>query len=923
MDALGSYRDKPESGIEDISVYTIGFKGRWNADGFSGSEEDAVYKSWTELMIGTEDPTELDGYFQRANSFFMTSYGLKPSSHFALDDLRSLMENIALVAEQRGNLGHIQSPIKIYPLWSTESDDFVGLDSPGYEDFFGDELSKGGVNGESMQSTQALFYNLYHANLELRMKSFANVTALNYTLFAGFQWFTYSIMPHMIYSTTTTAAVDKYRPTTNKLTDRLRNYYPSAGQSITLEVYNSERAPFGTQPSNFANDNNYKWYALGSPYDITANVVHFSASDNSPIHTINQGVNDLFYVETTDKYNCPSISVPVLVETPRNLLWIKDNNDDLGNNQQENNSNPWESPDIWVNQIEDPMQPGGMTPGEPLKGLMNYVHVRVRNLDAVRSSSGNERLSVYYAKASTGLYWPNSYIKDLLGGSVNGDRINKQPKYLRIDVLDSNEEVIGYKGLSPLSNEIFTIPWTDFPNINQSLNQQNDPEAYSEDRHYCLLARIEQSENPPSYGMITQETDNIASNTFGNNTIAWRNITIRDINGDLTSANPGTGGTVLDGTIGLGTNNPNSTLLNALGWKTPKLFVANRRSTSSNTRLNFQSDSINGNKFLNVGEIKVDLGSHLFQKWLKGGKVGDGVEISPLNQTVYIDGSPVNIVDSIVTSISILTPNAWIGGFELDADEMREITVAFKMDSTLLTNGSGIEPIDNPLGLGDNNINRQYKFYVKQFEIDNQGNQEPIGGETYEINYLACPRPIISSVVVENTANLVATTSSAELVANYYWYLNGTKIPENDPLLIVSDTGYYTVEVEYADGCKALSNPGLLISSDSPVVTPLLFSQQTYSSQLSLGGGNKLDDIQVFPNPAHKDISIKLPDVDSKYQISVMSLDGKTLIMKDVQNSENYAKIETIDVSQLANAQYVVKIANGEENYSKVITISK
>lgn len=115
----------------------------------------------------------------------------------------------------------------------------------------------------------------------------------------------------------------------------------------------------------------------------------------------------------------------------------------------------------------------------------------------------------------------------------------------------------------------------------------------------------------------------------------------------------------------------------------------------------------------------------------------------------------------------------------------------------------------------------------------------------------------------------------------------------------------------------------MFISSDSPVVIPLLVSQQKYSSQLSLGGGNKLDDIQVFPNPAHKDISIKLPGVDSKYQISVMSLDGKTLIMKDVQNSENYAKIETIDVSQLANAQYVVKIANGEENYSKVITISK
>jgi hypothetical protein len=53
-----------------------------------------------------------------------------------------------------------------------------------------------------------------------------------------------------------------------------------------------------------------------------------------------------------------------------------------------------------------------------------------------------------------------------------------------------------------------------------------DYTTFGADRsHFCLLARIETSSNPP-YGMTFQETADLYSNVQNNNNIVWKNISI-------------------------------------------------------------------------------------------------------------------------------------------------------------------------------------------------------------------------------------------------------------------------------------------------------------------------------------------------------------------------------------------------------------
>jgi hypothetical protein len=106
-------------------------------------------------------------------------------------------------------------------------------------------------------------------------------------------------------------------------------------------------------------------------------------------------------------------------------LYMKDTPLDSGAEPNPDNGAMWVTEDIWVRINPDPAYqpypfieaspPWTPAPHEnpeyrdPKYSVPNYVYVRVRNRGNA-ASTGNERLKLYWAKASTGLNWPTQWV---------------------------------------------------------------------------------------------------------------------------------------------------------------------------------------------------------------------------------------------------------------------------------------------------------------------------------------------------------------------------------------------------------------------------------------------------------------------------------------------------------------------------------
>ncbi|WP_343912604.1 S8 family peptidase [Aquimarina litoralis] len=156
------------------------------------------------------------------------------------------------------------------------------------------------------------------------------------------------------------------------------------------------------------------------------------------------------------------------------------------------------SPDIWVRNDDD----GILTHENPEYKLLspNWVYVRINRKDCSNIDDGV--LKLYFSKASTGLSWPvhwNNYYQ-MVGGSniLHGDFIG--------DVAIPT---------SPDDEIIVKIPW--YP--------PNPADFVNDVHHFCLLARIESATDP-----IGVEVASVWQNTKNNNNIAWKNVSVYDIN---------------------------------------------------------------------------------------------------------------------------------------------------------------------------------------------------------------------------------------------------------------------------------------------------------------------------------------------------------------------------------------------------------
>ena len=178
-------------------------------------------------------------------------------------------------------------------------------------------------------------------------------------------------------------------------------------------------------------------------------------------------------------------------------LYIKDCSMDYGQ-EPSGCVDFWDSPDIWVRNNQDG-QLQNQNPIYRLNGAPNYIYVKVRNRSCV-ASSGNEKLKIYWAKANTSYAWPQYWDGSI--SNTNGYPLSSGLSPVNIPIIQPGEEAI------------VTIPWV----VPNPANYSNMEEPW----HYCLMARIESSNDP----MTFPETEDSGANIRNNNNIAQKNVSI-------------------------------------------------------------------------------------------------------------------------------------------------------------------------------------------------------------------------------------------------------------------------------------------------------------------------------------------------------------------------------------------------------------
>lgn len=184
------------------------------------------------------------------------------------------------------------------------------------------------------------------------------------------------------------------------------------------------------------------------------------------------------------------------ITAPLANLYIKDRPYDIGLEPNPDSGPMWISEDIWVRQNID----GGLVHENPeyKTSSPNAVYIRVYNKGTATSSASKVKL--YFAKASTGLTWPTNFVNFTVGPLVYGDFIGE----------------VHIPAITAGSSAIVMIPW--YP---------PNPADFSIDQHhFCLAARIEAFGDP----MFNEVNGSIGANTKNNNNIAWKNLSVYNLN---------------------------------------------------------------------------------------------------------------------------------------------------------------------------------------------------------------------------------------------------------------------------------------------------------------------------------------------------------------------------------------------------------
>ncbi|CAM3261684.1 Calcium-dependent protease [Aequorivita lipolytica] len=240
----------------------------------------------------------------------------------------------------------------------------------------------------------------------------------------------------------------------------------------------------------------------------------------------------------------------------------------------------WLSDDIWVRNQNDGSYID--THQNPIYNAVSpsFVYVRVTN-NSCETSSGTDDLKLYWAKASTALYWPDHWN----GTLYMPDPSNPNPVLAGDEIGTLDIPVLG-----PGESKILEFQWL-VPNPQDYVGINPNP------WHFCLLARIDSPNDPMTFpeGMI------ITENVKNNNNIVWKNMTVIEMVPNITSE---IGGVVA---------------------------VGNPYASNHTFDLQFKKgDAELGKPIYEEAEVSIEMDNILYDAWVRGG-----------NSATYVDSTNV------------------------------------------------------------------------------------------------------------------------------------------------------------------------------------------------------------------------------------------------------------------------------------------
>ena len=174
------------------------------------------------------------------------------------------------------------------------------------------------------------------------------------------------------------------------------------------------------------------------------------------------------------------------------------------------------------------------------------------------------------------------------------------------------------------------------------------------------------------------ETAALWQNVKDHNNIAWRNVTLSD-------CNIGPFFKVLPGRIG------------AAGE-----LIRNLREQRTRVTLQFQEAQAGFRSLFQYGTVRLRLEQNLYDAWVRGGRQGQGIEPVGTNEVL------------------VFATGATLAGLDLDKRELGHMDVALELKRQY------------PEPFGD-------VYHLDILQYDDQGGQEPVGGQRYDFDFNRLP----------------------------------------------------------------------------------------------------------------------------------------------------------------------------------------
>ena len=540
-------------------------------------------------------------------------------------------------------------------------------------------------------------------------------------------------------------------------------------------------------------------------------------------------------------------------------LYIKDNDfvmesvRDRGEEPNIDTGPMWRSKDIWIRNQDDGV--ANQEHQNPEYGQINYVYVRVRNR-GYQTSLGTEKLKLYWAKANTALSWPDNWNGSLTVGQGN----DEVPLGSLLDT----------KSISPVKAQGQTIvqfAWSP-PNPASYTNLVDSP------HHFCLLARIEATNDP----MSNEVNGNVYQNTKKNNNIAWKNLSVVDLRTTTPKQNALAGATV---------------------------FIGNIENATRNFYIEFESPRNPGeNNILDEAEIKVTLDQGTWDKW------EDSREILQLRQRLDARGGITGSSGGTTAAPSRNQDITQIRPAEQQSlkifNETRQ--VAFTEDEISLEN----------LEFGPNErtqINVKFNFLVKKMSGQKEfnfnviqratGTNEIIGGETFYI---------------------IANNNRQEFYADAG---DDIEISPGETTILEA----YDTEESTTYRWHNLSNDSITIGR-SIRVSPTITTKYKLEVTSNITGNKDYDEVEVrvkkyrilsiTPNPASNQVTIsyRAPNVSSAHILLVKaygSSSNHTLNVNELNVNQSSINIDLTGRS--SGIYFAVLVCDGQAVDSKSLVI--